>query len=34
MEVYLSLNFEKMHGHGIDNVRHMEPIREKKPNLA
>jgi hypothetical protein len=29
METFLSLNFEKVYGHGVDNARDMKPIRKK-----
>jgi hypothetical protein len=31
MDTFLSLNFEEVYGHGVDNSRHMKPKR-KKPN--
>jgi hypothetical protein len=30
MEAFLSLNFEEIYGHGVDNARHMEPIKKTK----
>lgn len=30
MEAFLSLNFEEIYGHGVDNARHMEPIKNTK----
>jgi hypothetical protein len=30
METVLSLNFEEVYGHGVDNARHMKPRRKKK----
>jgi hypothetical protein len=29
METFLSLNFEEVYGHGIDNAKHMKPKRKK-----
>jgi hypothetical protein len=30
MEAFLSLNFEEVYEHGVDNARHMEPRRKTK----
>jgi len=29
METFLSLNFEKIYGHGVHNARDMKPMRKK-----
>jgi hypothetical protein len=30
METFLRLNFEEIYGHGVDNAKHMEPIKKTK----